>query len=127
VSGRSGGGEGVADYFLVAGGGFCRVQAAGVGEDVHGRLGLAEGPDEVLYVPAGEHGQVCHGLRSGGVVVEHYQDTRGLRVGGGQGAGHQFGGNPDLGRVGGQNVCFMLHGALRCVWIRASDPDVRKL
>ena len=71
-------GQCVADDFLVACGGFCRVQAAGVREHVDGGLGLVlpdvgEGPGEVGHVPAGEDRKVRDGLRAGGVVVEHYE------------------------------------------------------
>ncbi len=113
-----GSGQRIADHFIVAGCSFCGVQAPGVGQHVHRWLRLSEGPDEVLDLPAGEHGQIRNGLRSGGVVVEHYEHPGGLRAGRGDGVGNQAGGNPDFGREGGQDVCFKGHSALRCVEIQ---------
>ena len=109
--------EGVADNFLVAGCGFGRVQAAGVGQDVDGGLGLVltdvgEGPGEVLDLPAGEYGEIRNGLRACGVVVEDNQNARGGGGGRGYGVGYQLSRNLDFRRESGQSVCFKGHCAL---------------
>ena len=65
-----------------------------------------ESPDEVFDFPAGEHGKVCNGLRSGGVVVEHHQHAGRRRSGGRDSVGHLLGRDLELRGKGGQNVCF---------------------
>ena len=47
------------------------AHAAGVGEDEAGRAGPVEAGGDLVGVEDGHHGDVVHGLRSGGVVVEH--------------------------------------------------------
>ena len=74
-----------------------RVEAARVRQDVQRGAGLVhagpvdpglvrpgpEGPGEVVALPAGQDGQVRHGLGAGGVVVQHHQ--RGPRAADGLG------------------------------------------
>ena len=117
---RRGGGrgsQGVADDFLVAGGSLRRVKAARVGQHVDGGLALGEGPPKVRHFPAGQHGQVRHGLRPRGVIVEHYQDARGCLGRGRHAVRHEPGGNLYFRREGGQHVCFEGHYSLHCVGI----------